>query len=96
MLMIPKSPIPELTIELLLSIGLLSLSLMVNNFKKSPGSVEIETREDADEDYYLNMVFIDGTVVNVENFSGIGEDGDVFIQTLEGIFARFIDRLEDE
>ena len=57
---------------------------------------EIETREDADEDYYLNMVFIDGTVVNVENFSGIGEDGDVFIQTLEGIFARFIDRLEDE
>ncbi|MDG1778926.1 MAG: hypothetical protein P8H23_06235 [Flavobacteriaceae bacterium] len=57
---------------------------------------EIEIREDADEDYYLNMVFIDGTVVNVENFSGIGEDGDVFIQTLEGIFARFIDRLEDE
>jgi hypothetical protein len=57
---------------------------------------EIEIQENADEDYYLNMVFVDGTVVNVENFSGIGEDGDVFIQTLEGIFARFINRLEDE
>ena len=57
---------------------------------------EIEIQEDADEEYYLNMVFIDGTVVNVEQFSGIGEDGEVFIQTLEGIFARFIDRLEDE
>ena len=57
---------------------------------------EIEIQEDADEEYYLNMVFVDGTVVNVEEFSGIGTDGEVFIQTLEGIFSRFIDRLEDE
>lgn len=57
---------------------------------------EIEIQEDDDEEYYLNMVFVDGTVVNVEEFSGIGTDGEVFIQTLEGIFARFIDRLEDE
>lgn len=40
--MMPKSPIPELMTELLLSIGLLSLSLMFNDFRKSPGSVEIE------------------------------------------------------
>lgn len=57
---------------------------------------EIEIQENEDEDYYLNMVFIDGTVVNVENFSGIGQNGDEFIQTLEGIFARYIDRLDDE
>ena len=30
------------------------------------------------------------------NFSGIGQNGDEFIQTLEGIFARYIDRLDDE
>lgn len=56
---------------------------------------EIEIQEDANNDYYLNMVFNDGTVVNIENFSGIGEDGEEFVQTLEGIFARYVDRLDD-
>ena len=41
------------------------------------------------------MNFVDGTSVNVEEFSGIGLDGDEFVQTLEGIFARYIDRLDD-
>jgi hypothetical protein len=57
---------------------------------------EIELQEDADEDYSLHMIFIDGSSVNVENFIGIGTDGEEFIQTLEGIFARYIDRLDDE
>ena len=57
---------------------------------------EIELQEDADEEYSLHMIFVDGTSVNVENFIGIGVDGEEFIQTLEGIFARFIDRLDDE
>lgn len=57
---------------------------------------EIEIQEDVDEDYYFNMIFTDGTSVNVENFSGIGLDADDFIQTLEEIFARYIDRLDDD
>ena len=57
---------------------------------------EIELQEDADEEYSLYMNFIDGSSVNVENFTGIGLDGEEFVQTLEGIFARYIDRLDDE
>lgn len=56
---------------------------------------ELEVQQDSNEDYYFNMVFIDGTVVNVENFTGIGIDGNDFIETLEGIFARYIDRFDD-
>ena len=56
---------------------------------------EIELQEDADEEYSLYMNFVDGSSVNVENFIGIGLDGDEFVQTLEGIFARYIDRLDD-
>jgi hypothetical protein len=56
---------------------------------------EIELQESADEEYSLYMNFVDGTSVNVEEFSGIGLDGDEFVQTLEGIFARYIDRLDD-
>ena len=56
---------------------------------------ELEVQENSNEDYYFNMVFIDGTVVNVENFTGIGIDGEEFIETLEGIFARYIDRFDD-
>ena len=57
---------------------------------------EIVLQEDTDEEYSLHMNFVDGTSVNVENFIGIGLDGEEFIQTLEGIFARYIDRLDDE
>ena len=57
---------------------------------------EIVLQEDTDEEYSLNMNFVDGTSVNVENFIGIGLDVEEFIQTLEGIFARYIDRLDDE
>lgn len=56
---------------------------------------EIELQEDADEEYSLHMIFVDGTSINVENFIGIGIDGEEFIQTLEGIFARYIDRFDD-
>lgn len=56
---------------------------------------EIEVQEDSNEDYYFNMVFLDGTVTNVEEFAGIGIDADEFIQTLEGIIARYTDRLDD-
>ena len=57
---------------------------------------EIVLQEDTDEEYSLHMNFVDGTSVNVENFIVIGLDGEEFIQTLEGIFARYIDRLDDE
>ena len=57
---------------------------------------EIVLQEDADEEYSLHMNFMDGMSVNVENFIGIGIDGEEFTQTLEGIFARYIDRLDDE
>jgi hypothetical protein len=57
---------------------------------------EIVLQEDTDEEYSLHMNFVDGTSVNVENFIGIGLDGEEFIQTLVGIFARYIDRLDDE
>ena len=57
---------------------------------------EILLQEDADEEYSLHMYFIDGMSVNLENFIGVGIDGEEFTQTLEGIFARYIDRLDDE
>lgn len=57
---------------------------------------EIEIQQDSDDDYSLYMVFLDGSKVNVENFTGIGMDGEIFIQTLEGIFDRYINRLDDE
>lgn len=57
---------------------------------------EIEIHEDSDAEYSLHMVFTDGSTVNVESFTGIGPDGEVFIQTLEGIFDRYINRLDDE
>ena len=44
---------------------------------------EIVLQEDTDEEYSLHMNFVDGTSVNVENFIGIGLDGEEFIQTLE-------------
>jgi len=56
---------------------------------------EIELDEDADEKRSLHMVFVDGTKTNIENFSGIGNKGEEFSQTLEAIFARYIDRLDD-
>jgi len=57
---------------------------------------EIEVQEDSDEDYSFHMIFADGSSVNIESFAGIGTDGDAFIQTLEGIFERYINRLDDE
>ena len=57
---------------------------------------EVVLQEGADEDYSIHMNFIDGTSVNIENFIGIGPDGEEFVQTLEGIFARYVDRLDDE
>tara|TARA_S200000501_G_scaffold257512_1_gene241318 strand:+ start:17083 stop:18222 length:1140 start_codon:yes stop_codon:yes gene_type:complete len=56
---------------------------------------EIEVQEDSNEDYYFNMVFMDGTTTNVEEFSGIGINGDDFVETLEGIIARYTNRLDD-
>ena len=41
------------------------------------------------------MVFVDGTVVNTEYFDGIGIQADDFIETIEGIIARYTDRLDD-
>ena len=48
----------------------------------------IVLQEDADEEYSLHMNFMDGMSVNVENFIGIGIDGEEFTQTLEGGFLR--------
>jgi len=56
---------------------------------------EIEVQEDSNQDYYFNMVFMDGTTTNVEEFSGIGINGDDFVETLEGIIARYTNRLDD-
>ena len=56
---------------------------------------EIEVQEYSNEDYYFNMVFMDGTTTNVEEFSGIGINGDDFVETLEGIIARYTNRLDD-
>ena len=56
---------------------------------------EIEVQEDSNEDYYFNMVFMDGTTTNVEEFSGIGINGDDFVETIEGIIARYTNRLDD-
>ena len=56
---------------------------------------EIEVQEDSNEDYYFNMVFMDGTTTNVEEFSGIGINGDDFVETHEGIIARYTNRLDD-
>ena len=57
---------------------------------------EIEIQDEADDESSVYMVFVDGTSVNIESLSGIGSDGEEFVQTLEGIFARYIDRLDDE
>jgi len=57
---------------------------------------EIEIQDEADDESSVHMVFVDGTSVNIESLSGIGSDGEEFVQTLEGIFARYIDRLDDE
>ena len=56
---------------------------------------ELELQEDENEEYYVNMVFVDGTVVNTEYFDGIGIQADDFIETIEGIIARYTDRLDD-
>ncbi len=56
---------------------------------------ELELQEDENEEYYVNMIFVDGTVVNTEYFKGIGIQADDFIETIEGIIARYTDRLDD-
>ena len=56
---------------------------------------ELELQEDENEEYYVNMVFVDGTVVNTEYLDGIGIQADDFIETIEGIIARYTDRLDD-
>jgi hypothetical protein len=57
---------------------------------------EIELQDEVDDESSVHMVFVDGTSVNIESFSGIGSDAEEFVQTLEGIFSRYIDRLDDE
>ena len=54
---------------------------------------ELELYEDEYEDYSIMMVFNDGSKSTMESFENIGEDWELLVETLEGIIARYTDRM---